>query len=536
MPANVPFHQVTTPMTPAQHEAVWADDHHLSIVAGAGTGKTSVLTWRVARRIGDGSAQPRRVLVCTFSRKAAEELRIRLSRLGASGVTAGTIHRLALRLTREQRQRAGQRPPSVLGDRTPLLEDVLRRAGRSRALHRALDAEISWSKARFLTPATYEAEARSANRVVRLPYGAVAGLYADYESRRLAQRFIDLDDLLVEAVRAIGEDRPFADAVQWHHRHLFVDEMQDVTPAQFQLLRSLVTPTSDLCVVGDPNQSIYGWNGADPSLLDRLSETFPDLRVVRLDDNHRCSPEIVRVANRLLTDPDANPSSTRSEGAVPVLYGHDTDLVEADWVAQGLMELAGRGEPWSNAAVLARTNHQLTLVAERLEVQGIPVQLTGGDSGPASDLSIRSPAHAHDVDVPAPTAGPGVTLTTFHRAKGLQWPSVFVIGLSETLVPIGSARSVDALEEERRLLYVALTRAGDHLWCSWAARSDLEDLAVREPSRWLGMLEAVVDQINGERAVSAGPDRAARFAQLRALVSERPDPSPPFLDGSSSAR
>ena len=262
----------------------------------------------------------------------------------------------------------------------------------------------------------------------------------------------------------LDDDATFADAVRWRYRHLFVDEMQDVNPAQFRLLRLLVGDDPDLFVVGDPNQSVYGWNGADPSLLDRVPATFPGTRVLRLDENHRAPPRSWPWPSAALGLVRGDrPASSRPDGAVPRVTEHATDAEEAPWVARQVWSAHRPGRRWSELAVLARTNAQLAALADALSAERVPYRLAGGSLGPASDvrgpadgLGQRSPpSRSTTGDGPGSAGvggdGPGdtrrapddadaVALSTFHRAKGLQWPAVFVIGLSDGLVPIASAR------------------------------------------------------------------------------------------------
>ena len=516
-------------LTAAQREAVMADDPVLCVLAGAGAGKTGVLTLRVARRSNDATATAERTLVCTFSRKAADELRSRLYRLGVVGVTAGTIHRLALRILRDWADHHGGPVPTVLGDRRRLLDAVLagHKAHRSTAIH--VETEVGWAKARMIGPDNYEEAARRAQRVVRVPLAVTAELFSSYERERTTRGVLDLDDLLLESALVMEENPDFADALRWRFRHLFVDEMQDVNPAQFRLLQTLIAEEPDLFVVGDPNQSVYGWNGADPQLLFDVAEIFPGARVLRLDDNHRCSPAIVRLAGAVLETTAPAPTSTREEGPTPVLAEHETDRDQARWVGRQAWLAHRPGRRWSQVAVLARTNAQLREVADALGDQRIPFTFASGELGPASDLGAATDEGTlrdrSDEDHKAPEDGPtdGVVLSTFHRAKGLQWPCVFVVGVSEGLVPIASARSEAAVAEERRLLYVAMTRAEDELWCSWARRAGTEDeRSLRRPSRWLEGIERARAALEREQA-PAGPETVARHvAHLRSLVSRDP--------------
>ncbi len=549
-------------LTPAQREAVTALDRVLCVLAGAGTGKTRVLTLRVARRVHDGTADADHVLVCTFSRKAADELRRRLWSLHVGDeVQAGTFHRTALRLLGQHRADRGLPPPVLLVDRRTTLATVVglatsaptaqaeARRGAARrpriprlpAPHSAavgqLEAEIGWAKARLVAPAGYEEAARAAHRRPSMGAARVAELYGRYEEAKRRQGVLDLDDLLWACADALEGDDRFAAAVRWRFRHVFVDEMQDVNPSQFRLLRALVGEDPDLFVVGDPHQSVYGWNGADPGLLDRLGDLFPSARVVRLGENHRCSPQVVAVASAALgLGGEAAPTSTRPDGAVPRVVPLPTEVDEAAWVARQVWLAHRPGRRWSQIAVLARTNAQLAPVLEALRAERVPARLAGGDLGPASDLrprADRGPDADHDQDPPDDERGgerggsseegdDAVVLTTFHRAKGLQWPAVFVIGLSDGLVPISSARTKAARDEERRLLYVALTRAEDELTCTWAARRDSvsEEAGTppRRPSPWLEEVTRAGASMAGAPAAPEPGTVSARLAELRSRL------------------
>jgi len=602
-------------LTPAQLEAVTAPERALCVLAGAGAGKTRVLTLRVARRIHDGSAEVQHVLVCTFSRKAADELRRRLWTLRVGGdVRAGTFHRTALHLLRQHRSDRGLPPPKVLPDRRAVLEAMLEgvardggdlsgRAAPQRGGRRArevapyatgrarkpgpvsgaqgpargrrsvsiaqLETEIGWAKARLVTPAGYEEAARQERRRPSMGAGRVAELYARYEEVNRRNGLVDLDDLLWSCADMLEGDPRFAAAVRWRFRHVFVDEMQDVNAAQFRLLRSLLGEDPDLFVVGDPNQSVYGWNGADPTLLDRLPAVFPAIRVVRLEENHRSSPQVVAVAAAVLGLPGhGTPTSTRPDGPVPRIANHVTDQDEAAWVAKEVWLAHRPRRRWSQIAVLARTNAQLLPLADALRAQRVPFRLAGGDLGPASDVHLgvgerqeaagrRSGPRADKLQSEGGTFGgdngqsdhgdetghedaaragsqvdeasDAVVLTTFHRAKGLQWPAVFVVGLSDGIVPISSARTPAARDEERRLLYVALTRAEDDLSCTWATYRDAlaqeSGAAPRRPSPWL---EEMARTRTTLEAAAAPPDRsgvAAHLADIRARL-RTDDPTP----------
>jgi DNA helicase-2/ATP-dependent DNA helicase PcrA len=535
-------------LTLAQREAIESEEPLLCVVAGAGAGKTRVLTLRVARRVRDGSIEADRTLVTTFSRKAAEELRARLWSLGVSGVRAGTFHRTALGLLREQRELRGRPAPQLLPDRRRLLADVT--TGDPRRT-RALDGEIGWAKARLIPPDQYEGEARRHRRRSGVTHEQVADVYARYEAERTKRRLLDFDDLIVSCADALAGDSEFADSIRWRSRHLFVDEMQDVNPAQFRLLTALLSDDPDLFVVGDPNQSVYGFNGADPTLLDRLPEILRGTNIIRLDENHRCTPQVVAVATEVLRDAGGAvgsqvvpPRTTRVDGAVPRVVSHATDDDEAAWAARQAKLSRLPGRRWSSIAVLTRTNAQLTKVFAAMEAAGVPAAVAGADLGPASDLrgeasrrggasgapsggrSVDRGAGAavafeHDDDVAEAVPRDHVVLSTFHRAKGLQWQTVFVLGLSNGLMPLASAQMPSAVEEERRLLYVALTRSEDELWCSWFERSGSEGGGVeRGPSPWLAPIERAIEELDKEAAPVAASEVSTRVAELRRRLAE----------------
>jgi DNA helicase-2/ATP-dependent DNA helicase PcrA len=550
-------------LTMAQREAIESDEPMLCVVAGAGAGKTRVLTLRVARRVREAGIEADRTLVTTFSRKAAEELRTRLWSLGVAGVKAGTFHRTALGLLREHRELRGRPAPQLLPDRRRLLAEVT--TGDPRRT-RALDGEIGWAKARLVTPEHYQSEARRHRRRSGVNPDQVADAYARYEAERRRRRLLDFDDLIVACADALSGDSEFANSIRWRTRHLFVDEMQDVNPAQFRLLTAMLADEPDLFVVGDPHQSVYGFNGADPTLLERLPEILRGTKVIHLDENHRCTPQVVAVATAVLRDGGSSaatgevvpPRTTRVDGPVPKVVAHATDDDEAAWAATRAKMSRSPGRRWSSIAVLTRTNAQLVKVKDAMDAANVPSLVAGSDLGPASDLRAehtrgdadrgdadrgdadrvdasrgdasrddvgRDDTDRDDVGRPlAPVAGDHVVLTTFHRAKGLQWPTVIVLGLGEGYMPIASAQTDAALEEERRLLYVALTRSEEELWCSWFERTGSEAVTgtapPRGPSPWLQPIERTIARLETEEAPTSASEVASRVAELRKRLAE----------------
>jgi DNA helicase II / ATP-dependent DNA helicase PcrA len=578
-------------LTPSQRRAVESEASPLSILAGAGSGKTRVLTRRIAYRMTTGTADPGHVLALTFTRRAAGELGDRLRALGVrERLTAGTFHGVAYAQLRQYWADRGQPAPHLLDRKTRLLARLV--AGRPDVAGVPLvelAAEIEWASARLITPERYPAESEAAGRRPPVGSDAMASLMARYETEKVRRRVADFDDLLSRCAHALEHDPAFAAVQRWRWRHVFVDEFQDVNPLQYRLLTAWLGSQPDVCVVGDPNQAVYGWNGADSSLLTRLPDRWPGTEVIRLDDNHRCTPQVVAVAAAVLGDSGSSARSSRPDGAPSVVRAYPDDQAEAHGVVAELRQRRATGLPWSQMAILVRTNAQVALLEMACRSAQVPyrlagarpllddpdiqailadlgrrrgdlfalvaadlARLAGGDEDAAAvgdSEAERSAVPADGADsgdgrsvgprgawpaAPEPTVaqrtiaartvadlaadfqrmegrptvdgflswlgpatsrdriddGPaGVTISTFHRAKGLEWHTVWVTGLEEGLVPIVHAQTQQAAMEERRLLYVALTRAGDELHCSWARRRTFGDRPVaRNPSPWLALL------------------------------------------------
>ena len=621
-------------LTEAQEAAVTEQSGLLCLEAGAGSGKTMVLTRRIAFRASSGALDPAHVLAVTFTRKAGAELRSRLRRLGIEGVWAGTFHSAAYAQLRRHWADHDIRPPALVPDPTRLLRRLVGDDGATgEDVAAALATEIGWARARALGPDDYGHAVAVAGRETGLSVDTVADLYEQYRLLKRRRGVIDMDDLVEQCSEMLEQGGASASGVRWRFRHLLVDEFQDMNPAQWRLLEAWRAGRPELFVVGDGRQAVYSWNGSDPQLLSNITELVPGMVRMRLDQNHRSTPQIVRAAAAVLRAPflsdddgwssgiseswdedndgngygdesDGEPmpycSPSQVDGPVPVVVGFDQDTEEAAAMARWLRRVQRPGTPWSDMAVLARTNARLEPVASALRVAGIPVRL--GSTGAArhrsrhlqavtkalrrmdrraplrsslvdveAELSAVDPAGSaqsgygeddvleasgavvvesssspvsavtaladeHAADEPDPTVGsflawlaanPGalellddetdaVDLVTFHRAKGLEWQAVAVVGLEEGLVPIAYARSRSALAEERRLLYVAVTRAERELWCSWSARPSGEQRSrIRGPSPMLAALSAASA---GEQA-PRGEDAAAHIARLRSRLA-----------------
>src|SRR5215211_2624993 len=286
-------------LTAPQLEAVTTPGQPLCILAGAGSGKTRVLTRRIAWRVSDGQALASHVLALTCTRRAADELSSRLAALGVRDqVAAGTFHAIAYAQLRRRWADSGQRPPALLDRKTRILARLLpARRSPSDVGPAEIAGEIEWAQARMVSPAGYAEAVAAAGRKPPMPAAAVTAIYERYQQEKRRQHLVDFDDLLLACAQALETDPAFAATQRWRFRHLFVDEFQDVNPLQFRLLEAWRDRRDDLCVVGDPRQAIYSWNGADPRYLTGFAERFEGATVVHLDENHRSTPQVVAVAD-----------------------------------------------------------------------------------------------------------------------------------------------------------------------------------------------------------------------------------------------
>ncbi len=366
-------------LTATQRRAVESDAPQLCILAGAGSGKTRVLTRRIAYRMAEGTVDPAHVLALTFTRRAAGELGARLRALGVrERLTAGTFHGVAYAQLRQYWADRGEPPPQLLDRKTRLLARLV--AGRpdlSGAALSELAAEIEWASARLVSPEAYPAAAAAAGRRPPVAAEAMAALIARYQTEKTRRRLADFDDLLARCAQALEHDPAFAAVQRWRWRHLFVDEFQDVNPLQDRLLSAWLGPQPDVCVVGDPNQAVYGWNGADSSLLARLPDRWPGTEVVHLDDNHRCTPQVVAAAARVLGPSGSGLRSSRPDGPATVVRAYADDAAEAHGIVAESRQRRASGLPWSEMAILVRTNAQVAAFEVAFRSAQIPYRLAG---------------------------------------------------------------------------------------------------------------------------------------------------------------
>ncbi len=587
--------QILAGLNTEQHAAVTSDAQQLVIRAGAGSGKTRVLTRRIAYGAANDLLDPRRVLALTFTRKAAGELNHRLRQLGLRhSAAAGTFHAIALTQLRRKWEQTGTAAPTLLDRKFGFVARLVPRVN-DRTTPLDLVAEIEWAKARRIQPDRYSEAARDHDRKPPLEPDQVAHIYEQYEEAKAKRNLIDFDDILILCGRMLQRDRNAAEAFRWSFRHIFVDEFQDVNPLQFALLKVFVGPDPNLCVVGDSRQAIYAWNGADSSYLDDFNEHFPDAQVVSLRQNYRSTPEILRCASAVLPAHDSL-EPTLPSGPAPTIASHLDDKAEARAIARALRNKHGGRTKWRNMAVLVRTNAQVALLAEALSDADVPVAARGegklierpevldaidairrsgqpltealddlsarvamgndddSDSDPVDFADPEAPTGPDDDDAEsgreserrqllnafvrlgrdhlaidpnatlqsfiealktganeaATASGDRVDVTTFHQAKGLEWDVVHVAGMERGLSPIGHAKTPDAVAEEHRLIYVALTRARRHLHLHWANERRFGDRkSNRKPSPMLDDIGAAARGDDPRRARSTSAKKAA---------------------------
>jgi len=381
-----------------QRRAVTCPPSATIVHAGAGSGKTRVLTHRIAWRIAEGGVDPSRVLAITFTREAAAEMRRRLRALGVTRhdrpgdvdqPTIGTFHAVALALLRRRATDTSSSVPTIVGNRVSLLDQALGEHSLGRQRHAVL-AEIDWAHARMVSPDRYVREVQRVGRAAPIDPQRIAMAYAAYEQLKTKRGLADLDDLISLASRALNDRADFAEATRFRFRHLFVDEAQDMNPLQFAFFEALRGDREDVFIVGDPLQAIYGWNGADPALFRSLPDALPRPTVLALPSNYRCTPQVLQVATHVLThDADANAagmsrdkagtlvgaSSLRSRrtSGLPVEYVEVEDEIDEADVARRIIERHLRSGVEPSIAVLARTHVTLEPVKTALTNAGVPV-------------------------------------------------------------------------------------------------------------------------------------------------------------------
>lgn len=501
-----------------QRAAVTAPIGVVVVRAGAGSGKTTVLTRRIAWRALSGTADIERTLAITFTRQAATEMRTRLATFDLDGrPMIGTFHAVARRILLQHLEDRGKRAPVIINNRSTLLMSCMGDDARNGGVNDLLNA-IDWAHARMIAPSKAAAALDKAGQNVPLGARRFTEVFEEYERTKKKRGVIDLNDFMTIVVNESARDPRLTESIRFQYRHISVDEAQDMNPLQYAFLQVLLPDNPDVFLVGDPNQAIYGFNGADKNLFDSLPQVSAGVHVVSLPSNYRCTPEIVSMAVSTLArdGQQADAISQRPPGSVVRLERCSDDAKEREFICKTVLRARGSQRNWSDIAVLTRINAHADAIRDDLTKMGIPVrssrrggawgravaaatELTGREALTefAADILDTGDYSPDDADyivatlvrdfldnhrsgsVDGRTFGSwlatssdvaeieGVDVLTFHAAKGREWSFVIVAGAEKGLLPYRSARTAQAKSEEARLAYVALTRAADELIVTW---------------------------------------------------------------------
>src|SRR6476659_3777821 len=659
-------------LNPPQRNAVLHVEGPLLVLAGAGSGKTRVIVEKIAHLIASGRMPAKRIAAITFTNKSAREMRERVARRikgdAAEGLTVSTFHALGLKLLQVEHAKLGLRRGFSIfdaDDSNVQIKDLLAPGTKPDAID-AIRNLVSRAKNAGLSPEQAAAEARSARE------HEAASVYARYQQRLTTFNAVDFDDLIRLPVQLLESDPDCVAA--WRERigYLLVDECQDTNDAQYRLLKSIAGPKGDFTCVGDDDQSIYAWRGANPDNLLQLGSDYPALTIIKLEQNYRCSNRVLRAANALIANnPHEHPKTLWSDQAdgerIRVWecrdHAHEAEKVasEIQFVSQ-LGVSRGVPAPWSDFCVLFRGNFQSRALEKALQLLRVPYHLAGGtaflDRGEVKDAmawlrlianpdddaaflrAVQSPKrevgattlaklaelaqHAHlplaraaesisllkqlppraanalggfaDIlrglrsdaerltqadlvrqlntrsgllamlraqckdeatflrrrsnldeladwfDGPRTSgagelaaalallshadkgdAGNQVRLMSLHAAKGLEFRYVFIVGVEDGVLPHEASIDEGRLDEERRLLYVGITRAKEQLWLSHAREAQKWGDRLRlQPSRFIEELPAGELQRDGADPVADAERKQERasagFAAIRALL------------------
>lgn len=522
------------------------------VIAGAGTGKTRAITHRIAYASAIGVMNPSKVLALTFTARAAGEMKARLRSLGVPSVVARTIHSAALKqLLYFWPGVFGGRAPDLLTTKSRFVKEAISRAGlagqvsaNSRDLIRDISSEIEWAKVSQIAPEDYIEESKIRSDRNKINAGQIAQVYSAYESLKRQERIIDFEDVLLLTTAMLEEEREIRERVHDQYRFFTIDEYQDISPLQQRLINAWLGSREEICVVGDPAQTIYSFAGATPIFLNNFTRRFPQAEVIRLTSGYRSTPEIIFMANSVLRTGSMGQElvSTNPHGRHPEVHEYRDESSEVAGVLAEIVQLTSEGIAAQDIVVLARTNSQLKALERGCLVAQIPYQVRSNErffdrtdireflravrqasviptpgiewidelrtiaqpfiTGSSTDgitallhlgrelnddltftpKSLRS--YLREIEERAeqnnPPVMPVTTLATLHAAKGLEWEYVFLVGLNEGVLPTHE----NAVEEERRLFYVGITRAKTNLKMSY--RSNLN------PSRFLREVGLIV--------------------------------------------
>ncbi|MCB5908798.1 ATP-dependent DNA helicase UvrD2 [Streptomyces pinistramenti] len=600
-------------LDPEQREVATALHGPVCVLAGAGTGKTRAITHRIAYGVRAGILQPASVLAVTFTARAAGEMRGRLRQLGAGGVQARTFHSAALRQLQFFWPKAvGGEVPRLLERKIQLVAEAAARCRirLDRNELRDVTGEIEWSKVTQTVPADYPAAVAKAGRDAPRDPAEIGQIYTTYEQLKRDRGAIDFEDVLLLTVGVLQDRHDIAEQIRAQYQHFVVDEYQDVSPLQQRLLELWLGERDTLCVVGDASQTIYSFTGATPDHLLNFRTRHPRATVVKLVRDYRSTPQVVHLANGLLTQASGRAAehrlelvSQREAGPEPAYVEYADEPAEAEGTARRIRDLIASGVSAGEIAVLFRINAQSEVYEQALADVGVPYQLRGAErfferpEVREAGVALRSAARfgGNDallddaVDLPSqvravlstkgwtgePPAGSGavrdrweslaalvrlaedfararpgatladlvaelderahaqhaptvegVTLASLHAAKGLEWDAVFLVGLTEGMMPITYAKTDEQVEEERRLLYVGVTRARRHLGLSWSLARSPGGRANRRASRFLHGLRPGAGGGAARRAAGAAAGGVERGAAGAAGAVRRKDRSP----------
>ena len=516
------------------------------VIAGAGTGKTRAITHRIAYAAAIGTMDPHKVLALTFTARAAGEMRSRLRSLGVPSVAARTIHAAALKqLTFFWPQVFGGRTPDLLTTKSGFLTEAIKRAQlqgelsiTSRDLLRDIATEIEWAKVSQVAPSDYLSESQKRTVKPRINPEQLAKVYTAYESVKHQERAIDFEDVLLLTTAMIEEEREVRERVQDQYRFFTVDEYQDISPLQQRLINAWLGSRQELCVVGDPAQTIYSFAGATPVFLNSFTQRFPEAEVVRLTTGYRSTPEIIFTANSILRKGAMGSElvAINDHGSKPTINAYNDESAEITGIVRDITKLISEGTPAQEIAVLARTNNQLNGLEKAMNAANLPYQvrnterffdrkevrdflkqvrtasviptegvvwldelrtlaqpfLTGGAiDGIAALLHLARELDTDSGFTPKnlrtylrevedrvqqnnPPTMPVTTLATLHAAKGLEWERVFLMGVSDGILPLENNSTTGdqaSIDEERRLFYVGITRAKSDLRLSYRGKA-----------------------------------------------------------------
>jgi DNA helicase-2/ATP-dependent DNA helicase PcrA len=491
-----------------QREVALATRGPVCVIAGAGTGKTRAITHRIAYAAAIGTMDPSKVLALTFTARAAGEMRTRLRSLGVPTVAARTVHSAALKqLIYFWPTVFGGRTPDLMSSKTPFLTEAVNRADltgeiriTSREIMRDIATEIEWAKVSQVAPIDYLDQVNARSMKPRVKAEHIAAIYVAYESLKKQELAIDFEDVLLLTSAMLEEERSVRERVQDQYRYFTVDEYQDISPIQQRLINAWLGSRKDICVVGDPAQTIYSFAGATPVFLNTFTQRFPEAEVIRLSTGYRSTPEITFAANALLRNSSMGQELTASNdhGVHPSVDGYKDESAEIAGILKQITDLLAEGTAPQEIAILARTNSQLKGVERAMNSKGLPYQvrsterfferqdvrdflkqvrqasvlptegatwidelrtiaqpyLTGESiDGIAALLHLGRELDSDDGFTPKTLRGflrevedrvtqnnpptmPVVTLATLHAAKGLEWERVFLMGASEGILPL----------------------------------------------------------------------------------------------------